>query len=159
MFSAHHAPHDIQQLIIKEEFWSEAWWLEGHKEEVAMRTAVRFVSVGLEMSQETWPKRISTSIDQGQPKVFFEYAIALISDLADLVLNPYQLAVPRGSPVWQTSPSQTTTPTGAPKMTWRFVRFGGVPGVRGDQFGVGSSTWSMISDSTGPVWDCSFSPS
>ena len=77
-----------------------------------MRAAVWLVSVDFEIGQETGPKRIPASIDQRRRKVFFEYAIALVSDLVDLVLNPYQLAVPRGPPVWQTSPSQTTILTG-----------------------------------------------
>jgi hypothetical protein len=93
----HHAPHDIQHLIVKEECRSEAWRLEGHGEKVAMRAAVRVVAVDFEISKQKRPKRVSASIDQGRRKMSFEYAIALVSDLAYLVLNRYQLAIPRGS--------------------------------------------------------------
>jgi hypothetical protein len=64
-----------------------------------MRAAVRVVAVDFEISEEKWPKRVSARIDQGRRKMFSEYAIALVLDLDDPVLNPYQLAVPP----WSTS--------------------------------------------------------
>jgi hypothetical protein len=48
----HDAPHDRQYLIVEEECWSETWWLKGQREKVAMRAAVRLVSVGFEISKE-----------------------------------------------------------------------------------------------------------
>jgi len=72
-----------------------------------MRAAVRLVAVDFYISEEKRPKRVSARIDQGRRKMFSEYAIALVLDLDDPVLNPYQLAVPRSSPVCQVSLSQT----------------------------------------------------
>jgi hypothetical protein len=56
-----------------------------------MRAAVRRVAVGLEITQETGPKRPSAGIDQGPGKMFPEDAIAPVLDLDNLVLNPCQL--------------------------------------------------------------------
>jgi hypothetical protein len=88
----HHATHDAQHRVVKEEVWNKARWIEGHREKVAMRAAVRLVAVGLEISQENRPKRASAGIDQGPCKMFSEYAIAPVLDRDDLVLNLYQLA-------------------------------------------------------------------
>ena len=74
-----------------------------------MRAAVRLVAVDFEISEEQRPKRVSARIDQGRRKMLSEYAIALVLDLDNPVLNPYQLAVPRGPPVCQISFSQTTS--------------------------------------------------
>jgi len=82
-----------------------------------MRAAVRLVAVGFEISEENRPKRVSARIDQGRREMFSEYAIALVLDLDDPVLNPYQLAVPRGPPVCQISLSQTT-PKGIQKTPY-----------------------------------------
>jgi hypothetical protein len=105
----HYAPNDIQHLIVKEQFWGEAWWLEGHREKVAMRSAVRLVIVDFQISEKKRPKRITAGIDQGRRKMSSEDAIAPVLDLDDLVSNPY-LAIPRSLPVCQTSASQTTIP-------------------------------------------------
>jgi hypothetical protein len=59
----HHATHDTQHLVVKEEGRSKARWLNGHREKVAMRAAVRFVAVGFEISEENQPKRTSPGID------------------------------------------------------------------------------------------------
>jgi hypothetical protein len=72
------------------------------------KAAVRVVALDFEISEEKRPKRVSARIHQGRRNTFSEYAIALVLDLDDPVLNPYQLAVPRGSPVCQISLSQTT---------------------------------------------------
>ena len=66
-----------------------------------MRAAVRLVAMVFEISEEQRPKRVSARIDQGRRKMLSEYAIALVLDLDDPVLNPYQVAVPRGPPVCQ----------------------------------------------------------
>jgi hypothetical protein len=94
--------------MVKEEFWSEARWLEGHREEVAMRASVRLVAVNFEISKENRPKPVTASIDQAPRKKFSDYAKALFLDLDDFVLNYYQFTMPRGPPVWQTSPSRTS---------------------------------------------------
>src|ERR1035441_3575733 len=90
----HHSPHDTQHFVVKEEVWSKARWLQGHGEKVAVRTTVRLVAVGLDISEEKRPKRTSAGIDRGPRKMLSEYAIAPVLDLDDLVLNPHQLAVP-----------------------------------------------------------------
>jgi hypothetical protein len=71
------------------------------------KAAVRVVALDFEISEEKRPKRVSARIHQGRRNTFSEYAIALVLDLDDPVLNPYQLAVPRSSPVCQVSLSQT----------------------------------------------------
>jgi len=85
--------------MVKEEFWSKAWWFEGHWQKVAMRAAVGLVTVVLEIREENRPKRASAGIDQGRRKVFPEYTVALVLDLGDLVLNRFQLLVLRGPAV------------------------------------------------------------
>lgn len=68
----HHAPHDTQHIVVKEEVRSKARWLKGHREKVALRAAVRFVAVCFEISEENRPKRVSASIDYWSLKMFFE---------------------------------------------------------------------------------------
>jgi hypothetical protein len=97
----HNATHDAQHLVVKEEVRSKARWIKGHREKVAMRAAIRLVAVGFEISEENRPKRALAGIDQGPRKMFSEYAIALVADLDDLVVNPYQVAT-RNPSVWQT---------------------------------------------------------
>src|ERR1035438_7311519 len=88
----HRAAHDAQHLVVKEEVWNKARWLKGHREKVAMRAAVRLMAAGFEISEQNRPKRASAGIDHGPCKMFSEYAIAPVSDLDDLVLNPCQFA-------------------------------------------------------------------
>jgi len=59
-----------------------------------MRAAVRLVAVDFEISEEKRPKRNSARIDQGGRKMFSEYAIALVLNLDDAVLNPYHSPSP-----------------------------------------------------------------
>src|SRR6266702_3799577 len=95
----HHTSHDTEHLIVKEEFWNKARWLERQRQKVAIGAAVGLVAVVLKIPEENRPKRVSASIDQAPRKLSFEYAIALVLDLGDLVLNPFQLACPP----WSTS--------------------------------------------------------
>lgn len=85
--------------MVKEKLRVEAWRLERHREIVAMRAAVWRVAMDPKVSEEKRPKGVSASIDPGRCKMFFEDAIALVLDLDDLVLNPYQLSAHHGSPV------------------------------------------------------------
>ena len=98
----HHASYDTQHPVVKEKFGSEARWGERHREKVAMRTAVRLVAVGLEISEQNRPKRVPASIDQRARKMFLERAIALVLELDDFVVN--QLDVPP----WSTSLANLT---------------------------------------------------
>lgn len=85
--------------MVKEEFWSKAWWFEGHWQKVAMRATVGLVAVILEIREENRAKRASAGIDQGRRKMSAEYTIALVVDLGDVVLNRFQLLVLRGPAV------------------------------------------------------------
>ena len=96
----HDAPHDLQYLIVKEELRGEARRLEGHRKKVAMRAAVGLVAARSEISEETRPKSVPASLDQGRGKMFSKYAVAFVPDLGDPVLNPHQCAAHRG-PVYQ----------------------------------------------------------
>jgi len=92
-----------------------------------MRAAVRLVAVDFYISEEKRPKCVSARIDQGRRKMFSEYAIALVLDLVDPVLNPYQLAVPRSSPSAKSRFLKLTlkgNPTGASSISSRFARNG-----------------------------------
>jgi hypothetical protein len=64
-----------------------------------MWATVRLVAMVLEIREENRPKRLSASIDQGPRKVLPEYAIALVLDFGNFVLNPFQPA----RPLWSTS--------------------------------------------------------
>jgi hypothetical protein len=90
---------------------SKARWFKGHGDKVAVRAPVRFVAVGLEISEENRPKRTLAGIDQGPLKMFSEYAIAPFLDFDDLVLNLHQIAVPVNHQSGKTSPSHTTLQT------------------------------------------------
>src|SRR5580704_16993166 len=83
----HQSAHDIEHLIVKEEIRDKAWWLERHRQKETMWPAIWFVATLLEGGQEMRPKRVPASIDQGPGKVFFEYAIAVLLEFADLVLG------------------------------------------------------------------------
>jgi hypothetical protein len=63
------------------------------REKMAMQTAVRLLTVDFEISEEKRPKRVPAGINQGQPKMSSEYAIALVLALDDLVSNPYLAVV------------------------------------------------------------------
>src|SRR5260370_710621 len=95
----HHAPHDTQHLSVKEEFRSEARWLEGHRKKVPMRAAVRLATVVFEISEEYGPKRLSASIDHRSRKMCPEHAIALVLDLENLLFDHHQC----GTFQWSTS--------------------------------------------------------
>lgn len=82
-----HAPHDTEHLMVKEECWNKARWLERHWQKVAMGAAVRLVAVVLEVREENRPERVSACIDQGPREVFSEDAVAPVLDLGDLVVN------------------------------------------------------------------------
>jgi len=63
---------DTQHSVVKKEVWSKARWLKGHREKVAIRAAVRFVTVCLEISEKNRPKRLLAGIDQMSRKMFLE---------------------------------------------------------------------------------------
>src|ERR1035438_3105038 len=88
----HDPAHDTQHLVVKKEVRSKAWWIEGHREKVAIWAAVWLVAVGFEISDENRPKRASASLDRGSRKMFPEDAIPLVADLSDLVVDRYQVA-------------------------------------------------------------------
>jgi len=90
----HHATNDTQHRVVKEEVRSKALRFKRHREKVAMRAAVRLVTVDIEISEKNRPKRTSAGIDQGPRKMFSEYAITPVLDLDNPVLNPNQLAFP-----------------------------------------------------------------
>src|SRR4030095_3989715 len=79
------ASHDIQHLFIKKEFRRKARRLKGHRNEMTMRTAIRFASMAFEVIQETGPKCVSACLDQRPRKMVFENAISVISNVSDLV--------------------------------------------------------------------------
>lgn len=58
-----------------------------------MRAAIRFVAVSFEIGEEKRPKLRAASLDHGSREMLSEHAIALVLDLEDLVLNPYQRAI------------------------------------------------------------------
>ena len=59
----HGATNNAQYLRIAEELWSEAGRLKWHREEMAMRTAVRLLAMALQVIKQNRPKRRSTSAD------------------------------------------------------------------------------------------------
>ena len=61
----HEATRDTQDFTVEEEFRSEAWRLERHREEMAARATIRRLSVTLEIFNETWPERLTACIDHG----------------------------------------------------------------------------------------------
>jgi hypothetical protein len=62
-------------------------------EKVAMRAAIRFVVVSLEIGEEKRPKLSAASLDHGMRKMLSEHAMVL--DLEDLALSRYQGAFGR----------------------------------------------------------------
>ena len=95
----HYSADNAEHFIVKEKFCSEAWPRKGHGKKVAMRAAIRLVAVSLEIVEKKRPKRNAASLDRGPREMLFEHAIALVLDLDDLVLNPYQRApLPVSSP-------------------------------------------------------------
>src|ERR1035438_580038 len=108
----HHATHDSQHLVVKEEAWGKARRFKGHWQKMAMRTAVPRAVPGFEKCQENRPKRASAGVDQGPRKMLSKYAIALLLDLDDLVLNRCHFAFPRSTSLANlASPNNSAGPT------------------------------------------------
>lgn len=82
----HQSAHDAQHIRIEKELRRETWRLERHRQEVAMRTAIRG-GAAVEIREQAWPERLSTCVNEMGWEMFAEDAIAAALNVGDRVLN------------------------------------------------------------------------
>jgi hypothetical protein len=76
--ATHYRTDHIKCCFIKEEFRGKAWWVERHRQTMAMRTTVRFVSVVFDVLEQNRPERVFTGSDDRFRQTVLEHAISVV---------------------------------------------------------------------------------
>jgi len=84
----HEATDDTQHIWIEEELWCKTWWIERHREKMAVRAPVRNRRA-VQVCKQPWPKRIAAGLNQRARKLLSQDAIPSILKLTDRTLNRF----------------------------------------------------------------------
>lgn len=80
--AVHESAHDGEHVRIEEELRREAWWIERHRQEVSVRSAVGS-GPGGEIRVQAWPECRPACVDERRREVAAQNGVALLVDVID----------------------------------------------------------------------------